>query len=50
VELAISIAGAAVQWNQGGYTSQVVTLVGRMSEQGAAAVVAAEERPQGNIE
>jgi len=50
VELAIKIARAAVEWNQAGYTSKVVTLVGWMSEQGAAAVVAAEERPHGNLE
>jgi len=50
VELAIRIARAAVEWNHGGYTSEVVTLVGWMSEQGAAAVVAAEERPHGVYE
>jgi len=44
------IARAAVEWNQGGYTSEVVTLVGWMSEQRAAAVVAAEEHPPGNLE
>jgi hypothetical protein len=46
----IRIARAAVEWNHGGYTSEVVTLVGWMSEQRAAAVVAAEERPHGNLE
>jgi len=50
VELAIRIARAAVEWNQRGYTSEVATLAGWMSEQGAAAVVAAEERPHGNLE
>jgi len=49
VELAIRIARAVVQWNQGGYTSEVVTLVGWMSEQGAAAVVAAHQRPHGDL-
>jgi len=50
VELAIRSARAAVEWNHGDYTSEVVTLVGWMSEQGAAAVVAAEERPHGILE
>jgi len=46
----ITIARAAVEWNHRGYTSEVVTLVGWMSEHGAAAVVAAEERPDGYLE
>jgi len=50
VELAIRSARAAVEWNHRGCTSEVVTLVGWMSEKGAAAVVAAEERLDGNLE
>jgi len=46
----IRIASAAVERNHGGYTSEVVTLDGWISEQRAAAVVAAEERPHGNLE
>jgi len=46
----IRIARAAVEWNHRGYTSDVVTIVGWMSEQRAAAVVAVEERPHGILE
>jgi len=49
VVLPIRSAGAAVEWNHRGYTSEVVTLVDWMSEQGAAAVVAADEHPHGNL-
>jgi len=50
VELAIRSDRAAVEWNHGGYTSEVVTLVGWVSKQRAAAVVAAEEHPHENLE
>jgi hypothetical protein len=50
VELVIRIARAAVEWNEGGYTSEVVTLVGWMSQQGAATVVAASEHPHAKLE
>jgi len=50
MEHSIRIARASVEWNQGGYTSEVVTFVRWMSKQVAAAVVAAEERQHGNLE
>jgi len=39
-----------VEWNHRGYTSEVATHVGWMSEQRAAAVDVAEVRPDGILE